>query len=689
MVDFIKYIGLFLFSVTCFSQEMNTGFNHLEKGEFEKAEVFFKNILQDYPQNKTAQLCYARAVGLNKNPEAAIILFRKLLDEYPNDLEIKLNYAESLLWNKKFIEGKTYYENLITEDPKSFPAVLGYANCLSNLREYEKALLYVNKALELSKNNPNALISRKYIRLGYADQLSKKNQLEEALKLLDDNLTDNPNDTETLVNKANLLLIKKDYSNAKKTYSELNKSKNDSIVSLNGIALANHLDNKEKKALRYATMAKSKSNQTSEPSIVNQSTERYIQALIWNKKYKKAQIEINDFKLKTQNSTQSIALQAMLNIYRSDFAAAINEYKTLLAKDSISFDGNLGIANAYYANNQIKEAYSAVNKTLIIFEGQKDANGLLNKLNEKYTPSIEEKLSYSFDNNKNTAISSSTTLNYPISLKTSLIGKYNYRKTKNNNNDQFAYSNDFILGINYELLSKLTISILGGLTSVNSYSEDYNQFLGQISVKTKPFKLQEIEVGYLREIQNFNAELMDRKIVNNHLYINYSIGTNFNLGGFIQYFNTQQSDNNNRNLLFTSLYYTVLSKPTIKTGINYQFINFGEQKPTFYFSPSKFNAYEVFIDIIRDDKAIESKGAFYHLIAAGGTQFIEDNENQLTYRLQGKIGYKFSSRFNLHLYGLKSNIASSTAAGFTYTEIGLGLKWLFAKSLNQKRLFKK
>ncbi len=689
MVGFIKYIVFFLFSLTCFSQEMNTGFNHLEKGEFEKAEVFFKNILQDYPQNKTARLCYARAVGLNKNPETAIILFKKLLDEYPNDYEIKLNYAESLLWNKKFKEGKTYYENLITENPKSFPAVLGYANCLSNLREYEKALENVNQALELSKNNPNALISRKYIRLGYADQLSKKNQMDEALKLLDDNLIDNPDDTETLVNKANLLLIKKDYSNAKKTYFKLNKTKNDSIVSLNGIALANHLDNKEKKALRYATMSKSKSNQTLNPSIVNQSTERYIQALIWNKKYNKAQIEINDFKLKTQNGPQSIALQAMLNIYRSDFTAAINEYKTLLAKDSISFDGNLGIANAYYANNQIKEAYGAVNKTLTIFEEQKDANGLLNKLNEKYTPSIEEKLSYSFDNNKNTAISSSTTLNYPFSLKTSFIAKYSYRNTKSNITNQSAYSNDFILGLNYEILSKLTLSFLGGLTSVNSYSENYQQFLGQVAVKAKPFKLQEIEGGYLREIQNFNAELMDRQIINNHFYINYSIGTNFNLGGFMQYFKTKQSDANNRNLLFASLYYTVLSKPTIKTGVNYQFINFSEQKPSFYFSPSKFNAYEAFVDIIRDDKAIESKGVFYHLIAAGGTQFIEDNKNQLTYRLQGKIGYKFSSRFNLHLYGLKSNIASSTAAGFTYTEIGLGLKWLFAKPLNQKRLFKK
>ncbi|WP_258932354.1 tetratricopeptide repeat protein [Flavobacterium oreochromis] len=153
---------------------MGVGFNYLEKGEFQKAEMFFREILQNDSQNKTARICYARAVGLNNNPQEAMNLFEKLLIEYPNDFEIKLNYAESLLWNKKFIDGRGYYENLITLNSKSFPAVLGYANCLSNLREYEKALSYVNQALEISQNNPNGLISRKYIRLGYADQLSKK-----------------------------------------------------------------------------------------------------------------------------------------------------------------------------------------------------------------------------------------------------------------------------------------------------------------------------------------------------------------------------------------------------------------------------------------------------------------------------------------------------------------------------------
>lgn len=684
----INFFCFFLFACTGFSQVMNEGFNYLEKGDFAQAEIFFEKVLKDYPNNKTARLCYARAVGLNSKPSEAFFLLKKLLDDYPDDFEVKLNYAESMLWNKSFVEGKAYYEKLISIDSQSFPAVLGYANCLSNLKEYEKALFTVNQALEISKNNPNAIISRKYIRLGYADQLSKKDLLVDAIKLLDDNLVDNSEDSETLVNKANLLLIKKDYSEAKKIYIKLNKTQKDTIISLNGLSLANHLDSQEKKALRYATIAKLKSSKLSDQSLINQSIERYIQALIWNKKFKKAKVEIDDFKSKTNSNAQSIALQAMLNIYLSNFSDAINDYKRLLVKDSISFDGNLGIANAYFANNQTKDAYEAVNTTLTIFKGQKDAKGLLGKLNEKFTPSLEEKLSYSFDNNNNTAIASTTNLNYPLGLKTSLVARYGYRKTISNGGRLTANSNDFQLGINYELFTKLTLNVLAGFTTTNSFSNKYNQFLAQVALKAKPLKLQEIEAGYLREMQNFNAELMDKQIVNNHLYLNYSIGSNFNVGTFIQYFKTFQSDNNSRNLLFASLYYNLLAKPSAKAGINYQFLNYVEQKPMDYFSPSRFNALEVFLDIIRDDKAINTKGIYYHVVTATGMQFIEDNKSQSTYRLQGKLGYKFSSRFNAHLYGLKSNIASSTAAGFTYTEVGLGLRWMFGKSIKQERLLK-
>ena len=133
------------------------------------------------------------------------------------------------------------------------------------------------------------------------------------------------------------------------------------------------------------------------------------------------------------------------------------------------------------------------------------------------------------------------------------------------------------------------------------------------------------------------------------------------------------------------MYYNILPKPALKGGINYQYITFKDQVPTIYFSPERFNAVEVFVNLIKDENIAKEKSLFYDVTAAIGYQFIEDDSKQSTYRIQGNVGYKFSNRTLLNLYASQSNIASATAAGFRFTEIGIRFKWLF---LN-KPLFRK
>ena len=85
----MKFLEKICFSIvliitsTGFSQNMQEGFQYLETGKFDKAEVFFQKILVDYPDNKTANLCYGRAVGLNGNAPKAVGIFTNLLEEYP------------------------------------------------------------------------------------------------------------------------------------------------------------------------------------------------------------------------------------------------------------------------------------------------------------------------------------------------------------------------------------------------------------------------------------------------------------------------------------------------------------------------------------------------------------------------------------------------------------------------------
>lgn len=675
IIIIILYIGTF-----AYAQDMQEGFTYLETGKYTDAVSFFKNVLKDYPNNKTARLCYGRAVGLNGNTTKAKQLFSDLLNDYPNDFEVKLNYGESLLWNKKYTEAKAYFLDLINKYPNNFPALLSYANTLSNLKDYDNALKYANKALEASPGNPNALTSKKYIYLGYAYQKQQTQNYKEAETLLKENLKLFKNDKETLLNLANLYLIANRLEDAETTYNLLAKNEENSIIALNGLALVAHLNGKEKDALQLSKQAYQSLNSNTKPKDIQPTTERYIQALIWNKKFKSAEALITQLMETKPNENWLLALRATLNIYKSDFKKSVADYNQILVNDSTSFDGNLGNANALKALGMYQSAYKSAENTLKFYDNQKDATNFIKDLNTSFTPFWETKASYSFDNGDNEAFSFKNAIEFPLSIKFKILGNYNYRTTNNAITRNKATSNDASLGLAYQLLPNITFKGTLGVLSSKAETIDYSQLLADITFNIKPFKLQVLDVGYKREIQSFNADLLDQEIVMNNLYANYNISTNFNLGWFTQYFYTWQNDDNNRNLLFTSLYYNILPKPSLKAGINYQHITFKNQVPSIYFSPEKFNAGEIFVNVIKNEVITKPKEWFYELTAATGLQYIEDDSSQSTYRIQGKLGYKFSNRALLNLFGTRSNIASATAAGFSYTEIGIRFKWYLYKA---------
>jgi tetratricopeptide (TPR) repeat protein len=686
----LKYFYFLLFlslSLAVVSQEMKEGFNYLETGKYQKAEFFFKEILRMYPKNKTARLCYGRAIGLLGDSDKAVQLFTHLLQDYPADFEVKLNYGESLLWNRNYTDAKTFYQILLKENDKSFPALLGYANTLSNLKEFRDALIYVDKALAVLPGNPNALISKKYIRLGLANDKVINQKYDEAESILIENFTSFKDDKETLLNLANLYLISNQNSKAEEIYKALEKE--NILISLNGLSLVSHLSGNNKNALKLSENGIKKILNSNDRILNNKTKERYVQALIWNKKYKEAEKEINN--LLNENKIQEnwiLSLRATLHMYKSNFKCSISDYNLILEKDSTSFDGNLGKANALKASGFYDDAYKSGLKTLTFYKKQKDATNFIKQLDLSFTPFLETKASYSYDNGNNEAYAYNASSEISFSTKFKLLSSYNYRTTSNNVTNLKATTNNVLIGASYQLLSNLILKGSIGIVSTNTDTKKYNQLLTDASINIKPFKLQNLELGYKRDLQNFNAALLNEEIVQNNLILNYSVNTNFNLGWFTQYYYTFQSDKNTRNLLFTSLYYSISDKPSLKAGVNYQNISFKNQVPTIYFSPNKFNAVEIFIDLIKDEAVVKNKEWFYGLTAATGFQFIEDQKKQSTYRIQAKFGYKFSERSLINIYGTQSNIAniaSATAASFTFTELGLRFKWL----LDRKPVFKK
>lgn len=671
-------ITTFFFLITtliCAQEDINKGFQLLEKGDFQKAEVFFENYLKQDPDNKTAKLCYGRAVGLSGEPDKANKLFLDLLEEYPGDFEIQINYNESFLWDKKFKEAKPLYKDLVEKYPTNFGAVLGYANTLSNLKEYPQALKIVNDAINIEPENPSAKVSRKYIKLGYANTYVNKQQYNKAISLLNEIFTDFEEDKDVLLNLANVYLITKDIPNAKNTYKRYATTPKDSITALNGISLAEHLGENDKEALRVAKKAMVKMKNIQDQKLEEKTYDRYVQALIWNNKYGEAKNEIFIIDKKYPNRNWVNALKATRGMYTADFKTSLLNYDQILERDTTSFDGNLGKANALFASDRIIPAYNAAFKTLKIYDQQKDALSFIDKLNVKFTPTIEEHVAYTFDNGNNVAFSSKTTVDVPITTKLVTSLSYQYRKTENTVTANEAKAHVLLAALAYKIIPKTNLKAIFGINNSSSTTINYTQPIFDIKLQTQPFRLQNLDIGYQREVQSFNADLIEREIVMNHFGFNYNLGTNFKLGWYTQIIHTQQTDDNVRNLLFTSLYYNVFKKPAFKVGLNFQYITFKDQVPTIYFSPSKYQAVEVFGDL----RGNFTEKTSYLLSTATGLQKVEQDQRTVVFRAEAGIKHQFSKRWSGDIYGKYSNIASATAAGFEFTEIGLKVKWLFLK----------
>lgn len=666
----ICYIVIVLLGITSYGQNMEEGFQFLENGNWEQATVYFKKVLSENPKNTTAKLCYGRAIGLNGNSQEAQDIFSELILTDKQNLEFKLNYAESLLWNKNYTKAVPYYDNLVRDNPTNFAAVLGYANALSSVKEYKKALQQVHAALQINPDNANALLSRKYIRLGRAAQLIEENKYQDAETLLLKNFNSFPEDLDTKLNLITIYFLKKDLNKAEKVY----RSISDSIIQFTGLSLVFHKKNQNKKALYFAEKAIEKTRNIKDTSKQSIAEERLIQALIWNGKFKKAKTKISEMEFHFPNSDKTKALQATLYMYTGTFKKAIAQYNLMLQKDSTSFDANLGLANAYRALGEKTKALASIEKTLSFYKNQPDALQLKRTITLEMAPNFKSQYAISEDNGNNRAQSFGITGKAHLTEKIALQIDYTQRTTENPVTNSTAENNFLSIGSRIRLYENIYLNGKLGYVKATTNINEYSGVHGEVSLQGKPLAKQFIELKYKRELQDFNASLVEEKIFMNHYTLNYNMGTNFGLGWYTSLMFTSQTDTNSRNLLFSSLYYNISKKPGIKTGINYQYLSFKEQVPNLYFSPSKYQAFEAFGEVSTSFKNIS-----FFANGAVGYQFVEEENKTSLLRLEARTRYTFNNQISLGFYGKYSNIASETATGFEFKEVGIQLSWFPSK----------
>ncbi len=178
------------------------------------------------------------------------------------------------------------------------------------------------------------------------------------------------------------------------------------------------------------------------------------------------------------------------------------------------------------------------------------------------------------------------------------------------------------------------------------------------------------KLQYSRENQDYNVDLLESQITMDH----YSLANNINLTDWLGWYSemvyTDQSDQNARQLLFTSLYFMVSKNPDIRVGYNFNYIAFDRKRPQ-YFSPDSFRANEFFV-LMSNEASANKIG--YHILFAVGQQQVEDAGQQISSRVDARAHWKVTKRIQVGAIYLFNNAASATALGdFSSQTIGMNL----------------
>lgn len=664
------------------AQEMNEGFDMLQEGRFAAAKLFFEEILTTYPENTTALICYGRAVGLTGDAEKALGIFEQLLAQDSANLEVQLNRAEAFLWAREPGKAIVAYQHILASDSTLFAAGLGLANGYSMAKQYDSAYRAIHRALEANPIDPQAMLSRKYIVLGYANQLGTVDyQLDKALHLIETNLDRDPSDQETLQLKALLLLLDKQYAASIGTYALLA----DSTAAYAGQSVVYHLAGKDRIALQMAEKALRADSIAGGSSLA--TAKQYLTALLWNGRYTQAGAYLAALKKAHQGVLSMLLAEASYATYLGAYTVSQDRYLSYLASDTSSFEGNLGLADAYHAQSMDRAAYLQALTARRYYQHQKDLQQFLTKLHRQHSPQLRGRLllNGSSDGSYNRSYLMEGQLN--LSPEVSVNAGYEEKKYFRSGGTSSLSSQKASAGVGYQL-GKRT-SVKGGVSFMQlanpTDSVDYGAaVLPQVTLSHQVHRYDQLQIGYQSGFQNFNIDLIAQQLKTHDLFVRnnyYHKGLGF--GSYTELFRSYNSDGNRRNLLFTSLYQNFGRKRSFKAGLNYLRLSFARQLPEAYFSPERHQQVELFSAFnyaTRSEKKTEIL-----LESALGRQW-SDGRAEFTLRGQLAVTQHFG-RWKAKAFGAYSTAANPSGRGFTYQELGFELSFqLTARPLFFKKL---
>jgi len=661
-----SYLLILFVSHVSFAQaDMTLGYKMLENGQLEEAIDFFNEVVINYPNDKTANICLGRAVGLSGDPVKALQIFAQADKLYPDDFELNLNIAEAYLWNKLPAESLQVYQRLLTKDVNNYTANLGMANCHYELGEFVTALYYINAAISILPQNQNTYQSKKYILLAIASEKTKNFQYQSAIEQLNLILDFMPLDGHALLNKGINYIKLEDYKSAKHCFKTLLEK---DLELVDGNILMSHLSmlqHNNKNAISHAKDAVKAALDVGEDELLRASVQQ-LNALGAAKKFKIAEELLNEFIEKYGSIKVLLMAAARLKVWNREPILGLEIYDEL----ELNYDVCMGKAEAFVVLNKTRQALEYLEKALAFNPHSDDVLRLQSELLDSKKIVIELGVNGSSDDGSNQGQELNFNVVKPLGDKHQLHFSTGYRQAKNQFSSVQADQVHIFIGDRFHLNQDWTMNAALGM--VSSETLDGNRSMNTTAMAALKYQLAKdhsLLISYNRESLKYSSDLIKSGIVNNKTSATYQFDKPKLPGLSAQYSRAYYNDGNSNYQLFASLYYELSSFPLIKLGLNASHLSYDQQKPWEYFSPDVYQMAEVFIHFGNN---YEKKTKFsYSILMAIGKQQIANNELETAQRIDLELGYTFKSGVSLKVNYFTNSAATANLKAYSFQKLGL------------------
>ena len=649
------------------SQTMTAGFEMLESGKNAEATVFFKDILRDHPENKTALICYGRAVGLSGNPAEAKLIFSKLDKTYPNDKEVLLNLAESLLWNSNFEDAISQYNVINNAYPNDAGVLRSLANAYAANQDYENAYQIILQSLAINQTNESSQHSHVSIGLAYAHQLKVEKKYSESLAVLESLSNNKPLNKNVIVSKAYTYLAMKDYDAAKHEFTQLKTASLDTIQSYLGLASVDLQKQNYKSSLASLKHGYFDDKQLS----TQDSTQRFdlIFGNYLNLKPKQADKILNTSLKPLLSPSQHAEKQIYVNLATESY----ENIPTLIDKiDNRKLQQDITLRYVLEADKykQFSDVLSNIDDSLL----DDYSHTLLAKIENELAYQANSTMSYAEDNAQNTSKELTVDVSAPKALTFSPFLHLRSRWVQSPLAIQTANHSVLRLGSTIKTKHNQLASISLGVES-NNISGENQQYQSSyhlsyfVEINNRHF----IKLITSRSQLDYNQDLLSENIWKNNIGLEHHIVSRSGIGSYSQLNRSYLNDGNSGIDAFNSLYVNLSQNPVIQTGLNSTLLTY-KDATTAYYSPEYVFSISPFIKASNEYQT--SQRWKYQLTLSAGQQYeAQADQAKLIYNIQLRTGYILSQHLFGEIFYTYANNNSSLNNGFSTYITGLKIRY--------------